>query len=420
MSVDAAADDSVPAGNSDLDATPGWAMPRGTIVLLTIAGLVVAVAGIQAVASIVGPVFLGLMLTVAVQPIPSWLRRKGLPTWIAFLATLLTVWGILIGLFASLVYSVARLATILPQYSSKFDDLVTSLQDFLTSHGVSQDKVHDMISHIDGSKVVNVVGGVLSSTMSVASMLILILTVLLFMAADAVTYEDRLNVLHRTRPDIAAAFSKFAQGTRSYLLVSTVFGLIVAVLDSGALWLLGVPLPNLWGLLSFITNYIPNIGFVLGVIPPALLALLDGGWQSMLTVIIVYSVINVIIQSVIQPKFVGDAVGLSTTLTFLSLIVWAWIIGPLGAILAVPLTLMCKALLIDIDPATRWVNVLLSSGVPKDIEEVGEELEEEAEAGIVTQPDPTSGPTADPEPSAKSDTGAQGSAGRHEKPDDTP
>ena len=92
------------------------------------------------------------------------------------------------------------------------------------------------------------------------------------------------------------------------------------VLDTGALWLMAVPLPVLWGLLSFITNYIPNIGFIIVVIPPALLALLDGGPSKMILVIVVYSAINVIIQSVIQPKFVGDAVGLSTTLTFVSLV----------------------------------------------------------------------------------------------------
>ncbi|MCH5643698.1 MULTISPECIES: AI-2E family transporter [unclassified Gordonia (in: high G+C Gram-positive bacteria)] len=340
---------------------PSWTLPRGTIVLLTIAGMVVAIGGIKAVSGLVGPIFLALMLTVAVQPVPVWLRRKGWPRWASFLVTVLLVYGILITLFASLAFSLARLATILPTYSAKFDDLIKQFQSFLTDHGVSQDKVHQMLSNTDSSKVVSVVGDLLSSTLNVTSALVLVLALLLFMSADAVGYDDKMAELNRTRPDIASAFSSFSRGTRSYLVVTTVFGLIVAVLDTGALALMSVPLPVLWGLLSFITNYIPNIGFVIGVIPPALLALLDGGWDKMLWVIVVYSAINVIIQSVIQPKFVGDAVGLSTTLTFVSLMFWAWVIGPLGAILAVPLTLMAKALLIDIDPATKWADVLLSS-----------------------------------------------------------
>ena len=97
----------------------------------------------------------------------------------------------------------------------------------------------------------------------------------------------------------------FAHGNRSYLLVTTVFGGIVAAIDAGFLWLVGVPLPLLWGLLAFITNYIPNVGFIIGVIPPALLALLEGGPQLMLLVIVAYSVINFIIQSVIQPKILA-------------------------------------------------------------------------------------------------------------------
>ena len=155
-------------------------------------------------------------------------------------------------------------------------------------------------------------------------------------------------------------------GIRRYWLVTTVFGLIVALLDGVVLLILGVSLPLVWIVLAFITNYIPNVGFVIGVVPPALLGLLSGGPRLMITVIVVYSVINFVIQSVIQPKYVGDAVDLSLTLTFLSLVFWAWVIGPLGALLAIPLTLMVKALLVDIDPASRWVGSLLSSGAPPD------------------------------------------------------
>ncbi len=139
------------------------------------------------------------------------------------------------------------------------------------------------------------------------------------------------------------------------------FGFIVAVLDTIALYLLDIPAPLLWGLLAFLTNYIPNIGFIIGLIPPAILGLLEGGPGLMLAVIAVYSVLNVIIQSGIQPKVVGDAVGLSTTLTFVSLVFWAWVLGPLGALLAIPLSLLVKAVLIDADPDSRWMVPLVSN-----------------------------------------------------------
>ncbi len=134
---------------------------------------------------------------------------------------------------------------------------------------------------------------------------------------------------------------------------------------------MGIPLPILWGLLSFITNYIPYIGFWRGLIPPALLGLREGGPGTMLAVIGVYAVCNFIVQTLIQPKFVGDTADISVTLTVLALVFWGWVLGPLGAFLAIPLTLLVKAVLIDIDPATRWVDSLITSKVvdPADTEE---------------------------------------------------
>jgi hypothetical protein len=142
--------------------------------------------------------------------------------------------------------------------------------------------------------------------------------------------------------------------------VTTVFGFLVAVVDTVALVLLGVPLALLWGLVSFLTNYVPNIGFFLGLVPPTLLALLVGGPGLALAVIVVYSLANFVLQSVIQPVFVGDAVGLSVTLSFLSVIMWTVVMGPMGAVLAVPLTLFVHAILVGQDPDRRWARVLLA------------------------------------------------------------
>ena len=203
---------------------------------------------------------------------------------------------------------------------------------------------------------------VLDGLLGVTANLLLVVTVLFFLALDAAGFTARLQAIHRS--DLAGALSGFASGTRRYLVVSTIFGLIVAVLDTIALALIGVPLPVVWGLFSFITNYVPNIGFIIGLIPPALLGLLEGGPWTMLAVIAVYCVINVILQSVIQPKVVGDVVGLTATLSFVSLIFWTWVIGPLGAILAIPLSVLTKAVLLDMDPGARWLSVLVSPGSP--------------------------------------------------------
>ena len=185
------------------------------------------------------------------------------------------------------------------------------------------------------------------------------IVVLIFLAVDAAVFDERMEQVRAGRGPVLNALDVFAKGTRKYFGVATVFGGIVAVIDGAALLILGIPAAGLWALLAFVTNYIPNIGFIIGLIPPVILGLLVGGPSLAITVLVVYCVVNFIIQSVLQPKFVGDAVGLTTTVSFLSLIVWAYILGPIGAILAIPASLFFKALLVDMDPRREWLGLFL-------------------------------------------------------------
>jgi predicted PurR-regulated permease PerM len=346
--------------------TPGggapWGLPRGLIVVLATAGLLGAILGLQQFRSILAPVLLALVLVVGVHPVTGMLRRRGVPPWLAVTTTLLTVCGIVLGLAGALAVSIGHLATLLPEYQDQFTQLVGDLQHALQAIGVGPEQIQTALSGVSFGKVAGVLAGALAAFAGMLSNLVFILFVAAFMVLDSPHFARRFDHIAAERESLVVSLGNFTRGTRSYLLVSTVFGLIVAVIDTGFLWLAGVPLPLLWGLLAFITNYIPNIGFLIGVFPPALLALLEGGPQLMLIVIVGYSVINFVIQSIIQPKYVSDAVSLSLTLTFLSLIFWTFVIGPLGAVLAIPLTLLGKALLIDIDPNTRWMSALISSG----------------------------------------------------------
>jgi predicted PurR-regulated permease PerM len=344
-----------------------WALPRGVVVLLGTAAAVLTAAGVRSFAGIVGPVFLALVLTIAVSPLRRLLIRRGVKRWLAALIALVVVNVFLLGMAAALALSVAKLASLLPTYQDKFAELVDDTRGWLADLGVGEEQLQAALQKFDLGALFDVLQGWLGGLLGVFSDLALIVVVLFFMGIDATSFSDRLREAARVRPDITAALTSFARGTTRYLIVSTVFGLIVAIFDVGVLYLLDIPLPWLWGLLALITNYIPNVGFFIGVIPPALLGLLDQGWETLLWVIVAYSVINFIIQSIIQPKVVGDAVGLSTTLTFLSLVFWAWILGPLGAVLAIPLSLLVKALLLEADPSTRWLGGLVSNApLPED------------------------------------------------------
>jgi predicted PurR-regulated permease PerM len=360
--------DEAGAGHRPMNSGSGGnGLPRGMIVLLSMAGVVIAVAGIRSVSDILGPVFLALMLTVTASPLSSWLRRRRAPVWVAGTALVVTVYLVLFGLGSALVLALARLIDLMPQYQSQFAQLRDDVARALENLGVDPQHVRDVGEWIQPSGVADALQWAMGGVLGLLSNGIFLLAVLLFLCLDAVHFPARLRTAAQQRPEVVGALHSFARGTRRYLLVSTIFGLIVAVIDTLMLWAVGVPLPVLWGLLSFITNYIPNIGFIIGLVPPALLAFLEGGPSRMALVVILYCVVNFAIQSVIQPKVVGTAVGLSATVSFLSLVFWSWVLGPLGALLAIPLSLLAKGLLVDIDPTTRWIDPLIRADGPDDV-----------------------------------------------------
>jgi AI-2 transport protein TqsA len=329
--------------------------------LLGAGAAVLVLGGVRATAWLIGPAFLALIVVIAIYPVQAWLRRHHWPAWLTTPVLVLLVIGLLVSFALVVVVSLARLAALLPQYADRADQILQSVAGSLSSFGVGPDQLQGAVGAVSPAKVVALIETVLAGLSATLSSLVFLLCLMLFLSVEAGGIERRLAAVAADRPELASALRSFAHGTRSYLLVTTVFGLIVGVLDGAVLAIIGVPLPVLWGLLSFITNYIPNVGFIIGVIPPALLALLTLGVPEMLLVIGVYCLLNFVVQSLIQPRFVGDSVGLAMTTTFVALVFWAWLLGPLGALLAIPLTLLIKALLVDVDPAARWATALAGS-----------------------------------------------------------
>ena len=337
---------------------------RSTTMLVSAAAAVIVLAGAKAAADIVGPVMLALALIILLHPLRYRLERRA-PSWVASVTVLVTAVVLLLSLALAVGVALGQLARLIPTYAADFDELGANLESALASLGVGPEQTEAMAAGVDPSRVTEWVTSALSGVMSLISSLFFMVTLLVFFAFDAAKVGGLAKGAQAHRPRLVEALDSFARGTRSYFGVSAVFGLIVAVIDSALLWVLGVPGAFIWGVLAFVTNFIPNIGFVIGIIPPAIIGLLEGGPSLMLTVIVLYSAVNLIIQSFIQPRYVGDAVGLSTSLTFLSLVFWTWILGPLGALLAVPMSLLARALLVEADASGRW-RLPLISGAPEE------------------------------------------------------
>ncbi len=334
--------------------------------LVVLAALVIVGAGLRSSATIVAPVFLVLTLVITVAPLRAFLVRHRWPSWLASVVGLLAIYALLTIILGSVVYAVFRLVDTLPQYADAFQRIFDSLLALSTRLGYGSQQIQNLASSFQLSSLSAPAQALLGALSGGASLLLLIVTVVIFLAFDASTVKDRIEVIRETRPNIADGLVSFASRVRKYWIVTTVFGLAVAVLDMVALAIIGVPLALTWGVLAFVTNYIPNIGFVLGVIPPALIALLDGGPGSALAVVIVYTVINIVVQTIIQPRFTGDAVGINGTVAFVSLIFWAYLLGALGALIAIPATLFVKSVLVDNSVPANWVNALISSAPKKE------------------------------------------------------
>ncbi len=336
---------------------PRGGLPRGVVIVLGIAAGVVILAGMHSVAGILAPVFMAVVLVICVYPLRAYLLRKRAPGWLATLLVVIVIYAILIGLVLSFVIGVTRFAALLPQYQAQMTETIDHLKNGLANLGVSKSQVTAAVKNINPATVLNAVGSLVSSVTGVATNLLFILVLVLFMGVDGSVFPNRMKNVPIPRAAVLGALQSFAWGTRKYFVVATVFGGIVALIDWVALLIFAIPAAGLWALLAFVTNYIPNIGFIIGLVPPALLALVTGGVSKMVAVIVVYCIVNFIIQSVLQPKFVGDAVGLTTTMSFLSLIIWTFVLGPLGAILAIPVSLLVKAILIDSDPNAKWLQL---------------------------------------------------------------
>lgn len=336
-------------------------IPALVSAVIVVAAIALSLGLLQNLSSIVAPVFLALNLLIAAFPIYTWLVKHRCPRLVASLATGLAVFIVLILALAALVWSVTKMVQTLSGYSDQFYEMYESAISWVGRFGFDESSLLNSLKSISPSNILSFASGLVSGTSAASAMIAVIVIMIVFMVMDLPSVSERLKVTHRLHPRFTDSINAFVLGIRRYWLVTTVFGIIVALLDGVVLLVLGVSLPLVWVVLAFITNYIPNIGFVIGLLPPALLALIEKGPITALIVVIAYCVLNVVIQSLIQPKFTGDAVGITPSVSFVSLLLWAWVFGALGALIALPATLAVKALLIDSDPRLRWVNAFISN-----------------------------------------------------------
>ena len=325
-----------------------------TKVIPMLAALVVVGAGIKFAAPLLVPLLLATFLTIVTAPLVLGLEKRGVPASIAVvLALLIDAAGLMvIGLAVS--ESLAGFSLRLADYEALFAVWLASTTEWLEAYSIGSDQVREVFSP---STVMDTVASLLKNIAGVLSNLMLVLVIVVFMLFETLGLRDKLL---RVIAD-PARLDRLARGARrvnKYLAVKTATSSATGLLCGSLCVVIGIDFPMLWGLLAFLLNFIPTIGSIIAAVPPVLLALVLLGPGEALGTALGYLAVNFIIGNLLEPRILGRALGLSPLVVFLSMVLWGWLLGPVGALLAVPLTMGVRIALND-SQDFRWVAVLL-------------------------------------------------------------
>jgi AI-2 transport protein TqsA len=338
--------------------TPSSESP--TTLLVSLACVVIVIVGMRYAAGILSPILLALFVVMGLSPILGWLRRRGLPPWLAIVIVLLgflAFAGAFVGVLAS---STGQLDSQLPIYEENLGEMLDDGQVWFTAHGVD---VSGLASDVlTAEKIMGWASSLLGSVVDALSNVVLMLFIVIFMLSQVYSFPGTMYQKLKLSKRFEQSFKEFGNVTRSYIFTKGWLAALASVVNIAVYFAFGVDFALLWGLLFFVLSFIPNIGFVISVIPPFCITLLENGLTRAVLVLAVVIVLNTVVDNVIAPRFMGRSVGLSTLAVFLSLVIWAWVLGPVGALISVPLTLMVKLLFLDSYEGTRSLSLFLSGG----------------------------------------------------------
>ncbi len=328
--------------------------------LLIVAAFIVVVAGMRAAESLLVPFLLSLFIAVIVTPLLSWLNRRGFPNWLSILLIIVLI--VVLGFFMGVIVgsSINSFRADLPEYQARLLALSDGLQQKLASMGIVID-ISQWREIFNPSAALAMAGNTLASFGNLMTDGFLILLTVMFILAEEVNFTDKLRQAVPGGAKTVVALNSFTSSVNKYMAIKTMVSLLTGFIVMISLFFIGVDYYVLWGLLAFLLNFIPTLGSILAAVPPVLLAIVQLGVPEALATAAVFFGVNTIIGNVLEPRFMGKGLDLSSLVVFLSLVFWGWILGPVGMLLSVPLTMTVKIALENFE-GTRWVGVMLGSG----------------------------------------------------------
>jgi AI-2 transport protein TqsA len=325
---------------------------RGVIYLVALACVFVILFGIRSSASILNPILLAAVITITVLPVPSKLAKRGLPGWLSLVLTILMVVVLLAMVIATVFFSVTKLSSELPIYEEQATTQTT--QDASSSGDATLSIQIEQVSQSIGP----LVEGFLASILSILATFGLALVIFFFMISAALALPAPSRMGLDPGSSIIKRVADLTDDVRKYMTVLTGINFLVGLSDTIFLLLLGVDYAVLWGLLAWFMGYIPSIGFIIALIPPVLMAYAEFGLQTAVIVALGFILINGGIQNFVQPKIMGNRLKISPLVVFVGLFIWGYLLGGVGAILAVPMTLLVLIIMENFE-GTRPIAILM-------------------------------------------------------------
>lgn len=306
--------------------------------LIGVAAFVIIAAGIREAAELLNSILLAMLLAVAVLPAFEAMRRRGVPKGLAVALTSLLLGGVVLALLGILGLSGTRLVQVLPEYQNRAESLLGGLERWMKARGIQPDQVLSL-ELVNPGRLLGLAAGFLSGLGKVLSQVLLLLLIVGFFLAE--------RGLHDQTFQAGGTVARVARDVRQYLVITSLTGLGFAVLVYFIMLAVGTDLPLVWATLAFVMNFVPNVGIILALVPPVILTLLELGWQRALVVLAAFVVLNFVVDNLVKPRFLRSGLDVPPLLGLLSLVVWAYLLGPTGAVLALPLTIAVRRVLED-------------------------------------------------------------------------
>jgi predicted PurR-regulated permease PerM len=337
-----------------------------------VAGIVIILAGAWAMAYLVNLVLLSLLIVVLFAPMQRQLHARGLPQWAA-----LTIVILVIVVGSLVIFVIAGLAFLsvlpdLPAYQQQFQAQLSQLSSTLAQRGIDMSTFSDALSKA-AQTVFNTLVSVASGIVSVLVFWGLAMLIVGFSLFEADSFPRLLQRALGGRTPTYQRVAESLVSVSTYIRITAWINLLIGVFSALLLWLIGIPGPILWGFVSFIFGFVPYIGYWIAIIPPLILAFGQGGMTLVLVVLIGYWLINGILSNVLAPRMYGKGLDLSTVLTLVAVLFWIAVLGPIGGILAIPLTALFKAAILASYGDTVWLATAL--GDSHAVEETPAKLE---------------------------------------------